>query len=88
MPDLGSRLGLLSMDRRALAVWTDTRTGTQASHKQDLVRAVVSFEDEPPLDPANAFRVRIGGIAIVLLGLVTLTMWSDGRAGPAPGEEV
>ncbi len=81
LPDLGSRLGLLSMDRRALAVWTDTRTGTQASHKQDLVRAVVAFDDAPPLDAAAAYRLRIGGIAIVLIGLVTLTMWADARPG-------
>lgn len=81
IPDLGSRLALLSMESRALAVWTDTRTGTQASHKQDLVRAVVSFEDAPILDPANAFRLRLAGVAIILMGLVTLTVWSDRLAG-------
>jgi hypothetical protein len=43
MPDLGSRLGLLSTDDKAMAVWTDTRAGTSASNKQDLVRALVSF---------------------------------------------
>lgn len=77
MPDLGSRLGLISMERRALAVWTDTRAGTQASHKQDIVRAVVSFDDAPPLDSAAAYRLRIGGIAIAFMGLITLTLWSE-----------
>lgn len=89
LPDLGSRLGLLSMERRTLAVWTDTRTGTQASHKQDLVRAVVSFEDAPVLDPANALRLRLAGVAIILIGLVALAMWSDrdAEADPVAGRE-
>ena len=41
LPDLGSRLGLVSFDDRAHAVWTDTRGGTPASNKQDLAHAVV-----------------------------------------------
>lgn len=45
LADLGGRLALVSDDRRALAVWTDTRAGTQASNKQDLARAVVGFSD-------------------------------------------
>jgi hypothetical protein len=36
LPDLGSRLGLVSDNHGATAVWTDTRAGTDASHKQDL----------------------------------------------------
>lgn len=86
LPDLGSRLGLVAMDDIAIAVWTDTRTGTRASHKQDLVRAVVSFGDLPPLDAAAAYRLRIGGIAIVLIGLVMLTTWADTRS-PLRGDE-
>ena len=44
MPDLGSRLALLSTERRALAVWTDTRGGADVANKQDLARAVVAFD--------------------------------------------
>jgi len=43
LPDLGSRLGLVSADAGALAVWTDTRAGTRASKKQDLAAGLVSF---------------------------------------------
>lgn len=43
LPDLGSRLGVVSSRRRAVAAWADTRAGTEASNKQDLVRAVVAF---------------------------------------------
>jgi hypothetical protein len=41
LPDLGSRLGLVSGDDDAIALWTDTRAGTDASHKQDLRSARV-----------------------------------------------
>lgn len=74
LADLGSRLGLLSTEREALAVWTDTRTGTQASHKQDLVSTVVSFDGRPRLDAAGAFRLRIAGIGAIVMALVWLTV--------------
>ena len=41
LPDLGSRLALVSDDGGAIAVWTDTRAGTDASNKQDLRSAHV-----------------------------------------------
>lgn len=43
MAELGSRLALLSTERQALAAWTDTRSGTPLSGKQDLYRAVVTI---------------------------------------------
>lgn len=46
LPDLGSRLAVVSSRRRALAIWSDTRAGTVASGKQDLTRAVVAFGSE------------------------------------------
>jgi hypothetical protein len=36
LPELGSRLALVSDNDGASAVWTDTRAGTEASAKQDL----------------------------------------------------
>lgn len=48
LPDLGSRLGLASDDHGATAVWTDTRDGTDASHKQDLRSARVLVGDHGP----------------------------------------
>lgn len=60
---LGSRLGLISGDDELLAVWSDTSAGTQASGKQDLVRAVVA------VDSRSRLRVlRYGGLALTLLG--------------------
>lgn len=70
MPDLGSRLGLLSTDARALAVWTDTRGGSLASNKQDLARALVAFSDPTRLSKSVELLLRIGGLALALMGLL------------------
>lgn len=75
LPDLGSRLALLSNDQRALATWTDTRAGTKATNKQDLSRAVVAFSDPPRLSPGLEYGLRYGGLAIALLGL-GLVAWA------------
>ncbi|HUP68873.1 MAG TPA: sialidase family protein [Acidimicrobiales bacterium] len=66
MPDLGSRLGLVSTNDRAMAVWTDTRGGTEASNKQDVARGVVAFT------PAASLRdpLRLGGAALAGLGVL------------------
>jgi len=72
MPDLGSRLGLLSTDSRAFAVWTDTRGGTFASNKQDLARAVVAFSDPARLSKPVELLLRFGGLALALLGLLLM----------------
>jgi len=70
MPDLGSRLGLVSSEGRALAVWTDTRAGTQASNKQDLGRAVVEFRAR------QAWRAPLLGLGMsgVLGGLILMVV--------------
>jgi hypothetical protein len=80
MPDLGSRLGLISDDERALAVWTDTRAGTEASRKQDLARALVGFSGPPRLPDAVIDLLRFGGIPLALAGLVLLAAGLSGRA--------
>jgi hypothetical protein len=66
LPDLGSRLALISADARALAVWTDTRAGTQASGKQDLARAFVTFSTARRR--GNAV-VGVGGLVVAAAGL-------------------
>ena len=68
LADLGSRLGLLSTDDRAYGVWTDTRGGSLRTAKQDLGRGVVGFNDPPRLSDAAESALRIGGIALILLG--------------------
>lgn len=73
LPDLGSRLGLVSTSQRALAVWTDTRAGTEASNKQDLARAVVSFtEGAPARGPLRIAGVALGALGALLLASVVV----------------
>ncbi|MDQ3870063.1 MAG: glycoside hydrolase, partial [Chloroflexota bacterium] len=72
LPDLGSRLALLSGDKRALAVWTDTRAGTRVTNKQDLARALVAFSEPARLPQAVEYGLRYGGLALALLGLGVL----------------
>lgn len=66
MPDLGSRLGLVSADGAAMAVWSDTRAGTQGSNKQDIASAVVAFK------AGSTFRtpLRATGVATAAGGAV------------------
>lgn len=79
LAELGSRIGLLSTERRALAVWSDTRAGTDASRKQDLVRAVVDVTEPSGVSDPFGPWLRYGGLAVVALGLVVLLSWIVGR---------
>jgi hypothetical protein len=72
LPDLGSRLGLLSTNTRAYAVWTDTRGGSVRTAKQDIGRGVVGFNDPPRLSSAAETALRLGGVVLILLGLAAL----------------
>ncbi|MEJ7765599.1 MAG: hypothetical protein WKF86_08900, partial [Acidimicrobiales bacterium] len=78
LPDLGSRLGLVSFDDRAHAVWTDTRSGTPASNKQDLAHAVVRPSQ------ASGWRTSVliaGGLAAAT-GAMVLIWAAVGRRRP------
>lgn len=70
MTDLGSRLGLASTNDVAVAVWTDTRAGTEASAKQDLAQAMVVFTSPSSLRtvlPPLGVLVALSGVAIAVL---------------------
>lgn len=70
LADLGSRLGLVSGDDAALAIWTDTRAGTQASGKQDLARAAVAIPSPSPLRaalPWVAGLLAVAGVAVAVV---------------------
>ena len=69
LADQGSRLGLVSTDDRALAVWTDTRAGTPETGKQDLAERVVALSDPPRLAGWLEALLQWGGIALILLGV-------------------
>ena len=69
LPDLGSRLGLISTDERAYGVWTDTRGGSVRTAKQDLARGIVAFNDPPRLSSGVETALVIAGIALMLAGI-------------------
>lgn len=71
LADLGSRLGLVSDNDGALAVWTDTRNGTDASSKQNLYAATVRAGES-----ATPRGLRYTGYALLLGGLVMLAAGS------------
>lgn len=81
LPDLGSRIGLLSDDQRALAVWSDTRAGTRSSLKQDIGRRVIAFSGPDGFGSGSAFALRAIGVALLLAGLAVLVLGALGR-GP------
>lgn len=90
LPDIGSRIAVLSTDERAMAVWTDTRGGTEVSGKQDLARAVVAFSEPSPIRQP----LRIAGVVLAGLGLVGIVAGvvpmvrnrrSGGRSDVPPG---
>lgn len=74
LADLGSRLALLSNRRQSLAVWPDTRAGTEASRKQDLRQALV----EPT--QRSALRTPLQGAAIIILAFGLLLAARSARA--------
>lgn len=69
LPDIGSRLGLISTNSRSYGVWTDTRGGSVRTAKQDLARGIVAFNDPPRLSSAAKAALIVGGIALILAGL-------------------
>lgn len=81
MPDLGSRLALLSDRQRALAVWPDTRGGTRDTGKQDLQREVIAFIEPARLADGLKAALRVGGGALLLVGLVLILAPLRTRAG-------
>lgn len=84
LPDLGSRLGLLSDDARSLAVWPDTRAGTRVSLKQDLGRRVVAFSGPEELASGTRIVLRAGGIALLVAGFAVLSLLVTRRGPFAP----
>lgn len=45
LPDIGSRIGLVSESAEATAVWSDARDGTEASNKHDIRTNTARFAD-------------------------------------------
>ncbi|MDQ6777932.1 MAG: glycoside hydrolase [Actinomycetota bacterium] len=81
LPDLGSRLGLISANRWALSAWTDTRAGTPATQKQDIAEAAVAVSEPTGLSSGTRHALRYGALVLGLAGLALLGWWF----GPAIG---
>ncbi|MDQ6837120.1 MAG: hypothetical protein M3137_01930 [Actinomycetota bacterium] len=60
--DFGSRLALLSGDGQSLAVWTDTRLGSNLTGRQDIVAAIVR---RPSTSRALAIAIVLAGAGAV-----------------------
>lgn len=77
-PDFGTRIGLVSDAEGALATWTDTRGGTEATGRQDIVAARVELP---------ALRAVLGwtlvAVVVVVLGLVGWRARRRARAAAA-----
>lgn len=75
MPELGNRLGIVSVNNGALALWTDTRAGTRQNGKQDIARVVAAIHG-PSRWPAI---VQAASLVVGLLGLVLVAAAFLGR---------
>ena len=73
LADLGSRLGLVAGDDRTLAVWSDTRAGSEASSKQDLLRAVVA-PSKGGVAPGLADDLGRVGLALMFGGFAAVVL--------------
>jgi hypothetical protein len=79
LPDLGGRLGLASNTATALAAWTDTRAGTEASNKQDIGFVQVLFSEPARASELARDALRYGGIAMILVGVGLLIVLAPRR---------
>ncbi len=68
LPDLGSRLALVSSRQRALGMWADTRAGTVGSGKQDVTQAVIAFA-------SGSSWIRDAGPAVVAVAVLFIVGW-------------
>lgn len=83
-PDAGSELGLASWDGGALGAWTDTRLGSEATGRQDIVGSRLRMPDP------GAVKARWLLVAGSLLAAgVALVAWRrQGRWDTLPGRAV
>jgi hypothetical protein len=80
MPDIGNRLGLVSEDDAALAVWADTRAGTPASLKADIAFAQAVVGTSGGLGDGARSALRVAGVILLLGGIALLVAARRRRA--------
>ena len=66
LPDPGSRIGLISGPADAMAAWSDTRAGTEASNKQEIRAARVTFRGGTR--PGSGLWLGGGGLLLIAAG--------------------
>jgi hypothetical protein len=69
LPDIGSRLGLVSGPSGATVAWTDTRAGTIASNKQDIAVAEATVTRSGGLSASARRSLRYCAVALLLAAL-------------------
>jgi hypothetical protein len=72
LADLGSRLALISDNRAAAGIWTDTRDGTAQTQKQDLAEVAVAIQNASGLSSGAQDALRYAGLAAGLAGLALI----------------
>ncbi len=79
LPDIGSRIALVSDAAAALGAWTDTRAGTVDSNKQDIAFAAAEIARSGGLSDSARSGLRYGAIALLLVGLALLLVSANRR---------
>ena len=78
--DFGTRIAVLASNRQAVAVWSDTRSGTIDTGRQDIYAAVVVFPGAKGLSKAQAAIAIVG----ILLGVVGIGLFVSSRRTGGP----
>jgi hypothetical protein len=73
--DFGTRIAVVSSNRQAVTVWTDTRSGTIDTGRQDIYSGVVTFPKSNGLTTTQA----IIGVLGILLGVVGIALFVGSR---------
>ena len=80
LPDIGSRLGLVSEPASALAAWTDTRAGTVSSNKQDIAVARATVTRSGELSDSARHGLRYCAVALLLAALAFVLLPARARS--------
>ncbi len=85
--DFGTRIAVASLPGGAVAAWTDTRSGTIDSGKQDIYSSSVALSDKASLSLAFKLLAAFGILlSIAGIALFVLSRRSRKAAPPAPAE--
>jgi hypothetical protein len=75
--DFGTRIAIVSLPGATVAAWTDTRSGTPDTDKQDIFSAVVRLSDKASVSLAFKLLATFG----LLLGVAGISLFLLSRRG-------